>query len=230
MLAFSQASHHFSCHRGKKGIYWKVEGEDLVHYSKHGRRSGRVRDEGVEFPDPPAFFEHRARHGWPEDWDGIIEVPPPGPPPRDHSGLFWKIEGTDQVYFSKSRSRPRADIAFADPDEFFRFRRHNGWPEDWSEIEELPEDFWPDSEISRYNAKGCYWKYEGEDAVHYSKHCRFEGPYWSLTDDITFENPDEFFEHRADHGYPANWDWIREVPADACQSQSDSSSSDWVDY
>merc|ERR1711871_1931695 len=135
---------------GKKGIYWRIEGEDEVHYSKHGRRSGRLRDEGVSFPDPEAYNEHRVEHGWPPTWDGIIDVPPPGPPPRDHSGLYWKIAGTDQVYFSKSRKRIRANKAFEDPDDFFHHRRKHGWPEDWSEIEELEEDCYEGTDVCKY--------------------------------------------------------------------------------
>merc|ERR1711871_174199 len=210
----------------KKGVYWKISGEDAVHFSRTGRKSKRVRDEGVVFATEEDYKNHRKEHGWPEDYSDVLEVDPPGPAARDHSGLYWKIAGTDQVYFSKSKKRVRADKAFDDPEEYNKHRKHHGWPEDWSEIAELEEDFWPDTEISKYMAKGVYWKVTGTDAVHYSKHGKLEGPIRSLSDDCTFADEAEYFAHRKEHGYPENWDYFREVEEGAVASESDSSSSD----
>jgi len=210
----------------KKGVYWKVVGTDPVYYSKSGRKSHRVRKEGESFAGPEDFFEHRKNHGWSEDWEGVIEVPEM-PADRDHSGMYWKVEGTDQVYFSKSKKRVQQDKVIENPEEYMQHRKDHGWPEDWEGIEELPEDFFPDTEVSRRGSKGVYWKYEGQDEVHYSKHGRYEGPIRSLSDNCAFADPDEFFEHREKHGWPKNWDFIREhVPEGCLDSESDSSSSD----
>merc|ERR1711865_693864 len=60
------------------------------------------------------------------------------------------------------------------------------------------------SASSSSEMKEVYWKVKGTDRVYYSEEgVRDEG--------VSFETPEEYFEHRANHGFDESWDGLIEV-------------------
>tara|TARA_Y100000816_G_C26106872_1_gene588522 strand:+ start:569 stop:3451 length:2883 start_codon:yes stop_codon:yes gene_type:complete len=199
---------------GKKGCYWKKSTSADVYYSKS---SVNIRRD-VKFNSEGEYYKHRAENGFPQNWDNIqvmdgvvIQDSEEVKPSKPDKGVYWKSRtGKGEIYWSNSSINVRSDVKFKNPDEFFKHRRSNNYPSNWSYIEtlngEVTSDELPEppkrKEITREKDKGFYWKNNGSAAIFWSNSSI------NVKANIRFNNPNEFFAHRKQNGYPANWSGI----------------------
>ena len=208
-----------------KGCYWKKTTSPDVYWSNS---SVNVRKD-VKFNSEGEYYTHRAKNGFPQNWDRIqimdgVVIPEEEPKPdKPDKGIYWKLRNTADIYWSNSSRNVKSDIKFKSAQEYFTHRQKNGYPPNWNYIKELdngaitknendkpklpeppkmPEPpKVPDPKIEE--DKGMYWKNNKSASIFWSNSSI------NVKANIKFENPDEYFAHRKKNGYPHNWNGIQ---------------------
>mmetsp|Transcript_20535 Transcript_20535/g.28870 ORF Transcript_20535/g.28870 Transcript_20535/m.28870 type:complete len:287 (-) Transcript_20535:50-910(-) len=173
-----QAGQSESASPPPKGCYFKVGRAPHIYWSV----TGKPDRQDLKFESPEAYNIHRKKHGWPQDWSGIVITPAPG--------CYWKHKEDPTVYYSQTKAGIK-QLSFADEKAFLKHRQECGFKRDWSGIVKIE--------------RGNYWKASKLPHVHWNAMTARPPA------EVTFLNADEYLQHRLAHGMAQDWSDIKVV-------------------